>query len=147
MPAYHLVALTRLTQPLGRILPDRLEHPQAGFFALVVELDQRPGREALDWVDHLGLGHPVARYHVRGRFQREPTRKDREPAEDCLLVGSEQPVAPVERGAHRLLAIWTAAPAVREQVELRAEPGGELVRAQGAQPRRDEFDGEGKTVE
>jgi len=51
-------------------------------------------------------------------------------------------MAPVERGPHRLLAIGPGAPAVGEEVELRSEAGGHLLRAEGAEPCGRQLEGE-----
>ena len=134
MSADHLVALARLPQPLGSILSHRLEHPQPRLGALVVELEQRPAHQALERLDHTSTGPAgTSRDLLRG-VEREPTREDRDAPEDDLLVGSEQGVAPVQRGPHRLLAIRAAAPAVGEEVQLLPEARGHLFQGERAQP-------------
>ena len=78
---------------------------------------------------------------------RPAAGEDREPREERLLGAGEQTVAPVERGAERLLALRQVAGAFGEQLERRCRAGEQSRPARAAGPGGGELDRERQPVE
>ena len=104
-----------LPQLLGRVLPNRLEHPVAR---------RRPRssapRATCRRAARAGRARPhvleaVARADRLGRLERPPAGEDREPAQERPLLLGEQVVAPVDRRPQRLLARRARAAPARQQ--------------------------------
>ena len=98
--------LPALDQPLGRVLPDRLEEPESRAPAVLGLPQQALVGQRLQAVeDRLRSGRAC----LRGRPPRRPRARslpwntDR-PASSRLSLGAEQPVAPVEGAAQGLLS-------------------------------------------
>jgi hypothetical protein len=93
-----LRALAELVEPLARVLADRLEHAVAplpvGPLLLADEVVLEQGLEVVE----VGLADGF------GGLQPAPAGEDREPREQRLLRLVQEPVAPVDRAAERLLA-------------------------------------------
>src|SRR5439155_23827781 len=82
-----------------------------------------------------------------GRFEGEAAGEDGEPGEESLLVSVEQPVAPVERLAQRLLTGRKVAGACREQLETLSQTRAHSLGGQQLRPRRRQFDRQRKAVQ
>jgi hypothetical protein len=76
------------------------------------------------------------------RFQRGAGREDREAAGQRLLGRRHQLPAPVDDGAQRLVPGQRGPAAASQQRETVIESFGQLLRGQGAQPRRGQLDGQ-----
>src|SRR5262249_36222559 len=87
------VRLTRLLQPLGAVLPDRREHPEA----LIGQ-----AQEAL--LDERLQGVEIGACDLLCGLERAASCEDREAGEELLLAGGEEVVRPFDRVAERLLA-------------------------------------------
>ena len=104
------VLLTRLRQPLGRELPDRLEHPVAvgshGIGAPTEEALVEEGRQGVE----LGVADLL-----RG-LQRTAAAEHREAREQLLLGSVEEVVAPLDRRAQcRVPLVCVASPLSRSR--------------------------------
>ena len=102
------------------------------------------GSHAIEYVDTqvaLGVAH---RLHA---FQRAAAGKDRKPAEQCLLRGIEQAVAPVHRAAKRLLSAGQIPGAARQKVQAAFEAGQHRRRRKQLNARRRQFDRERQAIE
>ena len=88
------VALAALVEPLGRELADRLEHHEA----LAAAAEQALVDERLEQVE-VGVADRL------GGLRRHAAREDGEPAEQLLLLGVEQLLAPRDRRVERALAL------------------------------------------
>jgi hypothetical protein len=106
--------VAEVTQTFGDVLPHRLEHAEARLAVAAAHhealVDER--RESLE----LGAAH------LLDGVERGAAAEHREPHEQRLLVQIEKPVAPVDRRAHRPLALGRVACAAREHVQARPEP-------------------------
>src|SRR4029077_3362184 len=89
---------------------------------------------------------PVARADLFTRLQLEAAGEDREPAEQQLLVGLEEVVAPLERRGQGLLPRRCRMAAAAQQTEPVVEPGGDRRRAQRSEPGSCELEGEWEPV-
>ena len=130
MAAAHGLAVAALGEPLERVLPHRLEHSEAGLaFGHALGAKQAVVQERLDPVDHVQV--EVAG-HGRGTVEREAADEHAEAREERLLVGREEVVAPVDRGAKRPVPLGQTArpaPPSAARVGRRAARGSRAVRA------------------
>jgi len=104
MPAvcgFELPELVRGDEPLSRELPDRLQQAVAGARTVVIDQQQGLVDQTTKAVQHLRAAHPLVGAHLFGRWQREAAGEDGEPAQEHLLVGRQQRVAPLEHGPQR----------------------------------------------
>ena len=81
------------------------------------------------------------------RFQCASAGKDREPAEQHLLVRTKEVVAPAERGLERLLSGDRSTVASTQQRHRVAEPRGDLLRRECRRTCRGELEGKRDAVE
>ncbi len=88
----------------------------------------------------------VARQLLR-QFEREAAGEHAEPAEHALLLVRQQAVAPLERGAQRLMAAQLHARAARQHVEALVEALGEPLHAEQRHARRGQLDRQRDAVE
>ena len=130
-----LVALARLLEPLGRILADRLQHPEA--FARVAE-------EAL--VDERLERVQVGLRDLLSGLERAAAAEDRESREQVSFPVVEQVVAPGDRRAQRPLAGIGIAAAL-EQVEALRQALEDLSGREHARPRRGQLHRERQVVQ
>ena len=135
MPVSELVSLTRGLEPLGRELPDRLEHP----VAIARELDETLLDQRLERVE-VGAGDRL------GRLQTEPSSEDTEPSEQHPLDRGQELVRPLDRGPERPLT-RVAVAASLEQVETFSDPLEDPCRGQGGRACRRQLDGQRQVVE
>lgn len=70
------------------------------------------------------------------RLQAEAAREHPESIEDGALLAVEQPVAPVQSGTQRLVALHGPAAGSDEEVEAVAQPLSDLAGRHRADPRR-----------
>src|SRR5262249_33863550 len=132
MPAQQVVLCARLPQPLGGILPDRLQQTEARLEPIVIERDERLAHQSLQRIEH---SVSLACHHLRS-LEREPAREDRQPLEQRPFFRREQAVAPVEGRPECLLPAGAAASTLGQQSELIAEAGGYLLGGEYAQAAR-----------
>ncbi len=140
MPKAYVGELAGSFQALERVLADRLE--QAVPAPAGVELQERLAHQPVEDVEQvLDVG-----CDRRSTGEREATGKGGEPAEEPLLTGGEQLVAPVERRPQGALTGDVAGTA-GEQRGLVVEPGDELGERERPQPGGGQLDGERDAVE
>jgi hypothetical protein len=128
-----------------RVGPRRFEQPVAVPGRIRVRDDERPRDEVRQEVDHGEFVDRLVGSDERSGLEREASGENRETVEHGSLALGEQFVAPVERGAQRLLARKRRSAPSREQLEavLQAEvdlvdrqrmrtPGGQFERQRDA---------------
>ena len=115
----------------------------AGPVALTSDLSTSRASE----VDDLAARDRAAGAHVLGRLQREAAGEDGQAPEEHALLAGEQVVAPLDRGAQRLLARARGAAAGGEHVEAVAQPRRDLVERERRHARRGQLDGQRHAVE
>ena len=93
MAVANVLRVRRFVEPLGAVLADRVQHSEA---PALPAAEQALGEERLERVQ---VG-PADRLR---RLDREASSEDREAPEELLLRGDEELVAPLDRGAQRLL--------------------------------------------
>src|SRR5918992_3697577 len=93
MSVLSVLELTRRDKSLGRVLPDRLEHP----IPLVGEAQQALFDERLEVIE-------VGVRNLLSRFQPAAACEDGESTEERLLVLGQELVRPLDRRPERLLA-------------------------------------------
>ena len=132
---------------LERVLPDRLEQPEARLAVGAVRLpDEALVDERGEALEHLAEVHLVAADGV-GDLERAAAREDAEPREQGLLGRLEQVVAPVDRVAERALPRRQVVGAAGEQVEPLLEPAEDRLRREQLHARGRELDREREPVE
>ena len=158
-----VVQLAGCVQPLGPVLPQRLQHPEPG--AELVRLghqdrlvDQR-GEHVLDvgqlgavaragrQVDRPGLAAPPGRADGAHRLRGRPGAEQREVLGDLALERVHQVPAPLDHGAQRAVPRDRRALAAGQQPEPVGEPVGHLGDAEHPQPRRSQLDGQRQPVQ
>lgn len=124
----------------------RFEQPVAGRGA-VEHLHQRLVDQRAEVVEHGPSVDDIAGGDLlRGR-QREAAGERTEAAEDGLLVGRQQPVAPLERGAQCLLPCRRIAAAGGQQAEALVEARAHAFDAEQRHPRRGQLERQRNAVE
>ena len=98
-------------------------------------------------VDDLPARDGAAGAHVLGRLQGEAAGEDAQAAEEHALLAGEQLVAPLDRGAQRLLARARRAAAGGEDVEAVAQARRDLIQRQGRHAGRGQLDGQRHAVQ
>ena len=136
-----------LGEPLSCIHANCLEQPVAPFPASLLDGDERLLGEARQDVRDLGRIEPVAGADLLDGLELEAAREDRKPAEQDLLVGLEQIVAPLQRRGQRLLPGRCGVAARSQQTEAVVEPLGDRRRAEHADTSRGELECERQPVE
>ena len=124
-----LLSFARLLEPLGRVLADRLQHPEP---LLGV------AQQAL--VDERLQGIQVGLCHFLCGLERAAAGKDGEASEEALLRVGDELVAPFDRRPQRLLARVCVAAGL-EQVEPLREPLEDLGGRKRLDPGRGQLDG------
>ena len=124
--------------------PDRLE--QSVRHEVVAVHHERPVHQRGEAVEHLDLVGAFA-LHRHGITQGERPGEHRQPSEEPLLVGFEEPVRPLHGRLEGLVARHGRAPAAREQPEPLAEVVGDVLRRHRRHPCRGQLDGQGYPVE
>jgi hypothetical protein len=80
-------------------------------------------------------------------LQAEVAREHGEALERQPLVGFQEVVAPIDGGAHRLVARGLGARARRQHLQRMDQARGELIEVQQPGPGRGQLDGEGQTLQ
>ena len=135
-------------EPFRRVLPDRVQEPEAGLAAGgLLDLDQALVDECHQPVEDVAadLGRRTA--DRLGRREIAPGGEDRQPIEQPLPAVVEQVVAPGDRAAKRLLAFGQVARTGRQDIELVIEPDQDRVGAEQLDAGRRELDRERHPVE
>ena len=139
-----------LVEPLGRVLPDRLEHQQARFTVGHVDLSDEAlleqGRERLDHVD-VDPGLLVRRGDDGLDRRKVRVGEDGKRLEQALLTRFEELITPVDRRPKRLLALRRVARRAAQQLEPTAEPVAQRLGGEQPQARRGELDRQRQAVE
>jgi hypothetical protein len=91
-------------------------------------------------------GATPARDYLRG-LQAPATDEHCQPSKDDLLRWRERPVAPVERGSHRLVDIRRRPTTAGQQPERVVQPLQDLQHPERTHPRRVKFDRQGQTLD
>ena len=146
MVASYGLAVAALGEPLERVLPDRLEHSEAGIaFGHALGAKQAVVQERLDPVDQVQV---EVGGHGRGAVEREAADEHAEAGEERLLVGREEVVAPVDRGAECSVPLGQTGTRHRlQQLESAAEPLEDRARREQLDPCRSELERERQPVE
>ena len=126
VPLAAVLQPARPLEHLERVLADRLEHPETrlpvgiGPLAKEALLDERP--EPVEHVD------PEVAAQRLGGLQPGPAHEHAEPGKQRLLLGQQEVVAPLDRGAQRPLALVQILGAAGEEVQPLVEAAQERGR-------------------
>jgi hypothetical protein len=125
-----------------RVLPDRLEHPEAGLPCGVGQVEDETGVE-----ERLETARRIATVNGLHCVKRNESGEDSECAEHVSGVVLEEVVAPVDRGTERALAGREVRGVPGEQREALAQSLRRAVRSEHADARSRELDRQRKPVE
>ena len=134
-------------QALLAVLPDRAEHDEARLrrpFDLLQQALVHDGRHPVENV-HAQISARVAD-GLRG-FQRASPDEDGKPAEETLLRLVQEAVAPVHRGAQRLLPFGKVPRATGEQLQAAFQAGPHRRRGEQLDAGRGELDRQRQAVQ
>src|SRR6476660_2924261 len=135
MAAVQLVVLSALIESLGRVLPDRLQHPESLLLpAKQALIDQRLQRV------YAGVAHLLR------RLERAAAAEDRQSLEQEPFLFVEEVVAPCDGRAQGLLPRIYAATCL-EQVEPPRQAVEQLLRREHGDPGSGELERERQVVE
>ena len=139
-------ALATGFQLLQPILAHRLQHAEARLALDSLLLAQQT---LVDQRGHAGedIERPIRTRHRLRRLDRAAAGKDRQPAEEDLLLRGEQIVAPGDGIAHRLLACRQGAGAARQERQALLQPLQQGLRREDFDPRGGQLDGQRQPVE
>ena len=147
MPARNRGQLAAFGQLLERIAARRLEQAIAGDGAADIRRDQRLRHEIDDAVDDLrGAGLIFARRRDRG-LQGEAAGKNGQATQHQARAVVEQVMAPIERGAQRLMSRQRGAPTAGEQLKTVVEARRQRLQAERGRARGRELDRQRNAVE
>ena len=132
-------------QPFLRVLAHRLQQPVA--LAPGVHHDERLFDQGDQEVDGAGFARVAAVAHGSCSLQRPAAREHRQALQKGALGSRQQVVAPVDRGAQRLVVRHGGRVALGEQAEALVQSRGDLVHRKRIHARRRELDGERDAVE
>jgi len=111
-----------------------LQQPVAGPPVLLVDLNQGSVHKSGEQPEHFLRRNSAARADDLRGLQAPATDEHRQPSEHDLLGWREQPVAPVERGPHRLLATRRQRTAAHQQLERVVQPLEDLLHPERTYP-------------
>jgi len=139
--------LAALSEPLGCVAPDRLEHRVSNDLAIGSRDDEALVDERRQRVDHVSaeLGRGPA--YRDSLLDPTTTDEDREPSEQRPTRRIEQVVAPRDGLVQRPLMVWRVAVGPRQQAGPLYEPIEDACRAQERDPRRGQLDAKRQAVE
>jgi len=127
VPPARLLVFGQLGQPVGAVLPQRLQHPVPGAGRVVVLADQDglvdQGGEQAGEVAGDGL---VLGTHVFDRVQVETRGEHRQPGPQPPLRAGAQVMAPVDAATQGLLPVGDGMPAAVEQGQPAGRPVADL---------------------
>ena len=121
------LVLARRVEALGGVLADGVEQAEAPARSTTTS-DLSTSRASRSTISPPGDG--AAGAHLLGGLQREAAGEDGQAAEEHALLAGEQVVAPLDRGAQRLLARARRAAAAGEDVEAVVQARRDLVERQ-----------------
>ena len=147
MAAQRRFALRRLDEPLPGVLAHGFEQPEPGLRRSRVGEHERLLDEPPEHVEDVHLVDRVAGADVFGRLEARPAGEGGQPPEDDPLRLGQQVVAPVDRGAQRLVTSGRGPAAARQEPEPVVEAGRDLLDRERPHPRRGELDRERDAVE
>ena len=135
-----------LRQSFGRVLADRLEHPEAWLAGgHVLRPEQAVVEQRFDTRDHVDLEVTGDRSST---VQREAADEDAEAREESLLLRAEEVVTPLDRGAQRPVPPGQACAGLGPQdLEPYAETPEDLLRREQLDAGGSEFECKGKAVQ
>ena len=133
-----------LAQAQAGVLRDRVEHAEAG---AAVRPDAGEDQALVPQRREEAQRAVAGRHELLGRLDRPAAGEDAEPGEQRLLVGIEQRVAPVDRGAQRPLPLGKIAWPVGEKRDPLLEPLEDRLQRKDAGVCRGELDREREPVE
>ena len=134
-------------QPLGGVLPDRVQQPVPGVARrLAVQHHQRLVDQRDEQPEHRVGPDGLVRAHLLGHVQ-VPAGEGRQPPQQHLLVGVQQLEAPVHGGPQRLLPQRRGPVAGVEQLEPVPQPVGDLLHRQRPDPGRGQLDAQRDAVQ
>ena len=139
MPAHRAFGFARFAESLERIRPRRFEQPVTRDGVAFGE-HQRLVHQCPQVIERRPLVDLRILHHVLRRLEREAAGKDAQPPEHGLLVGRQVAVAPLQRGAQRLVPAQHDPGTGREDAEAFAEAGTQTFDAQQRNARGGEFD-------
>ena len=138
MAAPDTVLLKRRSQSFQRVLPNRLQE------LIAREFGARRHQGFVDEMGHevqdIGCLYLVARAHGLGRRERPASGENGESLKNDLFGRRQQVVAPVDAGAHRLLARQCGPVAAGQDAKAIDKPRGDLIYRQCAHARRRKFE-------
>ena len=146
VPAAHRIALTRLTEPLLRVLPDRLQHSVTRSATDVLGEHQRLVDQQGEEVENL-MTFDVATGCRRRGIEIESGHEHREPREQHAFRLGQQRMRPVHRRAQRLLSPHRRACPARQQPEAIVQPVPDLGQGEHPHTRGSQFDCQRDAVE
>ncbi len=114
---------------------------------LALRDDQRFVDQTAEQVEHEPLIDTFIAHHLLRQLQRKAAGKHAEAAEHGLLVGGQQPVAPVECGAQRLVTPKLHARAAAQHVEHLVEPRVQAMHTEQRYACRGQLDDERDAVQ
>ncbi len=126
------------------VLPDWFQHDEQ---TLADGAQHRRLDEPAQRVEHAAAAVGKDAVVALGRVERERTTEHGQPPQQRLLDRTEQPVAPIDRGAHRMVMTHRPGRSSGEQRELVVEAGAELCERDHVQPRCGELDRQRQAAE
>ena len=123
----------------ARVLADRLQHPVAAVFLLLLQHHQRLLHQRADQVEHVERVDRLGTANRLGRGEVEAADEYTEPLQQALLFVVEKVVGPVHQRAQRLLPGLQGAGAPGEQLEAVLQPDVDVGDRQQLDPRRRQF--------
>ena len=143
MTASGLLILPGVRQLLCRVLPDGLQEPVADLVAAALGHDEGLVDELADELEPVRVTVPGAPADdPDGGVDVEAVGEHRQRAQRRLLGTGQQVVAPIQRGAQRLLAGRSRAGTAGQQREAVAEPSRYLSDAEHPQSSRGQLEGQ-----
>jgi hypothetical protein len=142
----HRFPVGALLEALEPVLPDRLQHSEAGLAAVdPFRLEETVGQERLHTFHDVEL---EAAGHGVGSIERKTTDEDGEAGEEHLLLGREEVVAPLDRAAQCPVTRRRArAGRCLEQIEPLTETLENRTRREHPDPRRRELERKRQAVQ
>ena len=140
--------LAALEQPLRRIGPDRVEHPDPYVASVGGSRGQHAAvEERGDHVQRLRARLAVVGADHLRRFEGRAARERRKSPEHAPLILVEEVVAPVDRPAERPVPLGQVASAALKHLEPRREPAQQGLRREELEPSCRELDRKRQPVE
>jgi hypothetical protein len=143
-----IILLAGTIEDVKRVLPDRLQHPEARFVPQRRDLTQQAlARQRVEPVEEIATRISGGGRDDGGRVQGESSAANGESPKECLLFRFQQRVVPIDRIAKRLLACGEVARTACKQAQPAAQPVEEDGWGQELDAHGRQLDGEGQAVE